>query len=81
MGAERTFSENLTSELFLEEKINAVADELDKRIKRNKASGKTITLKIKYSDFTLQTRSKTLPFFIADKSMIITHAKVLYQEH
>lgn len=81
MGAERTFSENLTSELFLEEKINAVADELDKRIKRNKASGKTITLKIKYSDFTLQTRSKTLPFFIADKSMIIAHAKeLLYQE-
>ena len=26
MGAERTFLENLTSELFLEEKINAVAD-------------------------------------------------------
>ena len=81
MGAERTFSENLTSELFLEEKINAVAIELDKRIKRHKASGKTITLKIKYSDFVIQTRSKTLPFFIADKSMIIAYAKqLLYQE-
>ena len=81
MGAERTFSENLTSELFLEEKINAVATELDKRIKRHKASGKTITLKIKYSDFVIQTRSKTLPFFIADKSMIIEYAKqLLYQE-
>jgi len=81
MGAERTFSENLTSELFLEEKIKAVAKELVKRIKRHKASGKTITLKIKYSDFVLQTRSKTLPFFIADKSMIIEYAKqLLYQE-
>lgn len=81
MGAERTFSENLTSEIFLEEKINAVAIELDKRIKRHKASGKTITLKIKYSDFMIQTRSKTLPFFIADKSMIIAYAKqLLYQE-
>lgn len=81
MGAERTFSENLSSELFLEEKINAVADELDKRIKRQKASGKTITLKIKYSDFTIQTRSKTLPFYIADKSIIIEYAKeLLYQE-
>jgi len=81
MGAERTFSENLTSELFLEEKINAVAIELDKRIKLHKASGKTITLKIKYSDFVIQTRSKTLPYFIADKSMIIAYAKqLLYQE-
>jgi len=81
MGAERTFRENLSSELFLEEKIKAVADELEKRINRNKASGKTITLKIKYSDFVIQTRSKTLPFFISDKSMIIEHAlQLLYQE-
>lgn len=81
MGAERTFAENLSSELFLEEKIKAVAEELDKRIKRHKASGKTITLKIKYSDFVIQTRSKTLPFFIADKSMIIEYGKqLLYQE-
>lgn len=81
MGAERTFKENLTSELFLEEKIKAVAEELDKRIKRHKASGKTITLKIKYSDFVIQTRSKTVPFYIADKSMIIEYGKqLLYQE-
>ena len=81
MGAERTFSENLTSELFLEEKIKAVADELEKRIKRHKASGKTITLKIKYSDFAVQTRSKSLPYYISDKSMIVEHGKeLLYQE-
>jgi len=81
MGAERTFLQNLTSEHFLEEKIIAVANELDKRIKRHGLSGKTITLKIKFSDFTIQTRSKTLPFYIADKSMIIVHAKeLLYQE-
>ena len=58
-----------------------MAYELDKRIKRHGLSGKTITLKIKFSDFTIQTRSKTLPFYIADKSMIIVHAKeLLYQE-
>ena len=44
-------------------------------------SGKTITLKIKYSDFTLQTRSKTVPFFIASKDLIVENAKeLLYQE-
>ena len=81
LGAERTFKGNLSSELFLEEKIKTVADELDKRIKRSKVSGKTLTLKLKYSDFVIQTRSKTFPFYIADKSMIIEHAKLLlYQE-
>ena len=45
------------------------------------AVGQTITLKIKYSDFTLQTRSKTLPYFITDKTLILEMAKeLLYQE-
>ena len=40
-----------------------------------------MTLKIKYSDFTLQTRSKTLPYYIGDKNIILETAKgLLYQE-
>lgn len=81
VGAERTFNENLTSEIFLEEKIINIANELEKRLQKNKIAGKTITLKLKYSDFTLQTRSKTLPYFIADKNLIIDVGKeLLYQE-
>ncbi|NJB36958.1 DNA polymerase IV [Croceivirga sp. JEA036] len=80
VGAERTFSENLSSEIFMLERLENIAQELEKRLKKNKLSGKTVTLKIKYSDFTLQTRSKTLPFYISDKSLILEHAKeLLYQ--
>ena len=81
VGAERTFSENLTSELFMLEKLEHIAEELEKRLKQHHIAGKTITLKIKYSDFTLQTRSKTLPLFISDKSLVLETAKeLLYQE-
>ncbi|MEE9362463.1 MAG: DNA polymerase IV [Cellulophaga sp.] len=81
VGAERTFSENLSSEIFMLERLENIAIELEKRLKKSKISGKTITLKIKYSDFTLQTRSKTLPYFIADKDLIMEIAKeLLYQE-
>lgn len=81
IGAERTFNENLSSEIFLEDKIISIANELEKRLVTYKISGKTITLKLKYSDFTLQTRSKTLPYNIADKNLIIDVAKeLLYQE-
>lgn len=81
VGAERTFFENLSSEVFLEEKIISIANELEKRLQKSKIAGKTITLKLKYSDFTLQTRSKTLPYFVADKNLIIDVAKeLLYQE-
>ncbi|NNK17583.1 MAG: DNA polymerase IV [Maribacter sp.] len=81
VGAERTFSENLSSEIFMLERLEQIGDELEKRLKKSKIAGKTITLKIKYSDFTLQTRSKTLPYFVADKSLILEIAKdLLYQE-
>ena len=81
VGAERTFSENLSSEIFMMERLKHIANELERRLKKSKIAGKTITLKIKYSDFTLQTRSKTLPYFVADKSLILEIAtELLYQE-
>ena len=40
-----------------------------------------MTLKIKYSDFTQQTRSKTINYYIARKELILEIAKdLLYQE-
>ncbi|MEX0361547.1 MAG: DNA polymerase IV [Allomuricauda sp.] len=80
VGAERTFSENLSSEVFMLEKLDHIAHELERRLERSKIAGKTITLKIKYSDFTLQTRSKTLPYFVSKKELILETAKeLLYQ--
>ncbi|NJX14150.1 DNA polymerase IV [Tamlana crocina] len=81
LAAERTFSENLSSEVFMIEKLEHIAEEVSKRLSKSQVAGKTVTLKIKYSDFTLQTRSKTLPYFISDKSIILETAKtLLYQE-
>jgi len=81
LAAERTFNENLSSEIFMLEKLEHIADEVARRLLKSKVSGKTVTLKIKYSDFTLQTRSKTLPYFINDKALILETAKaLLYQE-
>jgi DNA polymerase-4 len=81
VAAEHTFNENLTSEIFMQERLEQIAAELEKRLKKYNISGKTVTLKIKYSDFTTQTRSKTLPYFIADKGLLFETAKeLLYQE-
>lgn len=81
VGTEHTFFENLVSEVFMMEKLDSIAEELVRRLKKKKIAGKTVTLKIKYSDFTLQTRSKTLPYFISDKSLIMDTVKeLLYQE-
>ncbi len=81
VASEHTFDVNLTSEIFMLEQLEKIAVSLEKRLKRYNVSGKTVTLKIKYSDFTQQTRSKTLPYFISDKSLILeTVEELLYQE-
>ncbi|MFN3752624.1 DNA polymerase IV [Flavobacterium sp.] len=81
VAAEHTFNENLTSEIFMVEKLERIANELENRLKKHNISGKTVTLKIKYSDFTTQTRSKTLPYFISDKGLLLETAKeLLFQE-
>jgi len=81
VAAEHTFSKNLTSEIFMLEKLKRIAEELEKRLLKANVAGKTITLKIKYSDFKLQTRSKTLPYFIKSKAVIFeTVNELLYQE-
>lgn len=81
VGAERTFNENLSSEVFMEDRLESIAKELERRLQKHKIAGKTVTLKIKYSDFSQQTRSKTLPYFISDKALLLETAKeLLYQE-
>ncbi|MGB5944380.1 MAG: DNA polymerase IV [Leeuwenhoekiella sp.] len=81
LGAERTFSENISSEIFMVERLKHIAEEIERRMKKSDVAGKTVTLKIKYSDFTLKTRSKTLPFFVRDQHIILDAAKeLLFQE-
>lgn len=81
LGAERTFSENISSEIFMIERLDNIAEEIERRLKKSKVAGKTVTLKIKYSDFTLQTRSKTIHYYISTKELILEIAKeLLYQE-
>lgn len=81
VGAERTFTKNLSSEIYMEERLEDIVKALQKRIGKKKVAGKTVTLKIKYSDFVIQTRSKTLPLYISDASLILEEAKkLLFQE-
>ena len=81
LGAERTFEENISSEVFMLERLENISEEIEKRLSRSKVAGKTVTLKIKYSDFTLQTRSRTLHYYISSKDLILETAKeLLYQE-
>lgn len=81
LAAERTFNENISSEVFMMERLEEIAKEVERRLTKSNLAGKTVTLKIKYSDFTLQTRSKTLPHYISSQSLITETVKdLLFQE-
>lgn len=60
IGAERTFSEDIfkVDELF--EKLQAIGEKLFRTIEKTQNYGRTITIKIKFSDFQIMTRSKTV---------------------
>ena len=81
VGVERTFEKNISSELFLVEKLKNITENLEMRLSKNKLAGRTVTLKIKYSDFKQQTRSKTGNLYLSNKDLILEQAKMLlYQE-
>lgn len=64
IAVENTFSEDLQLEEDIIEQLKEIALELEKRILKNKVKGKTITVKIKYNDFTVETRSKSFAHYV-----------------
>lgn len=60
LGAERTYEFDINTKEAMIANIEHIADILIKRIEKAGGAGKSLTLKIKYGDFTQITRSKTL---------------------
>ena len=59
VAVERTFFEDLSDEQQINEKLEILSHDLHERLQRNNISGRSLSLKIKYKDFSLFTRSYT----------------------
>ena len=66
VGAENTFSKDIESMEELEVELDEIAKDVIERIKESGFLGRTITLKAKYADFKIITRSKTLLTMVTD---------------
>ncbi len=60
MGSEDTFPEDTTDINILKKQLLSQAEEVGERLRRDGSKGRTVTLKLKHSDFTLVTRSHSL---------------------
>lgn len=68
VSAERTFDQDLSDPAALAEQLERVAGLAWQRIARSGARGRTVTLKVKFADFTLITRSKSFAAPIVDEA-------------
>jgi DNA polymerase-4 len=80
LSAENTFEKDLFLPIELEEQLQAIYQELLRRSKKTGIQGRTVTLKIKYNDFSQQTRSKTFDQFPKDELLWQTALELLNQE-
>ncbi len=69
LGVESTFEKDLIVPEDFKKPMKALLSELITRLEKAKVSGRTMTLKIKFNDFSQQTRSKSLREPIAKKEM------------
>jgi DNA polymerase-4 len=66
VGTELTFDKDLTTKFEIIAELYKIERELMKRLGESDTTGRTITLKVKFSDFRQITRSKTLQNYITD---------------
>ncbi len=77
IGEERTFENDISSYGLIMMKLNEMSTHLSKYLKEKKLKGKTVTIKIKYTDFTQKTRSKTISHYTNDLTTLKSIVKEL----
>ncbi len=77
VGAEDTFQEDLFDEEELTREIDRISVIVADRLSKHNLKGRTVTLKIKYSNFKIITRSRSVANAIDDASSISSIAKEL----
>ena len=77
VSAERTFDEDLTDPERLAAELERISGFAWARIERAEVTGRTVTLKVKFGDFTNITRSKSFPASIADQASFLEAGQAL----
>ena len=77
VSREKTFTEDTDDMMMLEERVEELAYELHKALKTEGLVFKTVGIKVKYEDFSVITRAKTLRAFHSDLETLKRIAKEL----
>ena len=80
VGGERTFSDDISSGAQLRETLENIIDIVWERIESAQARGRTVTLKMKFTDFQTITRAKSVTHWVEDKREFGELGRVLLEE-
>jgi len=70
VSAEDTFARDLTDRERLHDEVRRLSELVSERLRNAGLSGRTVTAKLRYGDFSIRTRSTTLPAAVDDASVI-----------
>jgi len=73
VGAEDTMAEDTNDDAVMHDLLKQISETVAKRLEKYQLSGKTITVKIKFEDFKIITRSRSF-------GMAINNAATIYKE-
>jgi len=79
IGHEQTFPTDLTDLDALRAKVVSMADSVGEVLAREQLAGRTVTLKVRFGDFTTQTRSHTLEVAVDAGAAIAAVAEALLE--
>ena len=76
-GAERTYATDLASMAEIRQEIDKMAREVARWLNHRDITARTVTIKVRYSDFTTVTRSQSAPGATSDVDEIAARATAL----
>ncbi|WP_320073247.1 hypothetical protein [Nostoc sp. MG11] len=79
IGAETSFARDLSDHSEMLQELEQIAQIVEQRLEQHETRGRTLTLKVKFSDYQQLTRSKTMLAPISELSRIFEIAKALFE--
>lgn len=80
VGKENTYGNPLTTEEQVVSQLRSIAEEVAEALKRTQKHGKTVVLKVRYTDYSTITKRVTLPVYVHKKEQLFSEASLIWEE-